>query len=238
MEYKTRGEYISALEKALAGKDIPDADKMVLDIKNFFFKRNRQSVGDTEIISMLPDPEELVAQYDGKEYADKRALKKSGSAGILKRFGISLLSIFAVIFGVLLYAIFFVMLLSGILSIAAAVVFQLGILDSLPAQVMNLIEQVPYEMFENNPVGTVYLIASGIFMLFLSSTVLKALLRLRRKYHTWTLKKISGCYRLPVTLDDVYSKFWRGCVYIFLPLSMIVALVSLMMLIMGVDFTF
>ena len=37
MEYKTRGEYISALEQALAGKDIPDADKMVTDIKNYFF---------------------------------------------------------------------------------------------------------------------------------------------------------------------------------------------------------
>ena len=66
----------------------------------------------------------------------------------------------------------------------------------------------------------------------------KALRRLRKKYHTWTLKKISGCYRLPVTLDDVYSRAWRLCVYIFLPLSMIVALVSMMMLIMGVDFIF
>ena len=41
-----------------------------------------------------------------------------------------------------------------------------------------------------------------------------------------------------MTLDDVYSRAWRLCVYIFLPLSMIVALVSMMMLIMGVDFTF
>ena len=81
MEYKTRGEYISALEQALAGKDIPDADKMVTDIKNYFFKRNRQSVGDTEIISTLPDPETLAAQYQGKEYSNKRALKKNGSAG-------------------------------------------------------------------------------------------------------------------------------------------------------------
>ena len=39
-------------------------------------------------------------------------------------------------------------------------------------------------------------------------------------------------------LDDVYSRAWRLCVYIFLPLSMIVALVSMMMLIMGVDFIF
>ena len=100
MEYKTRGEYISALEQALAGKDIPDADKMVTDIKNYFFKRNRQSVGDTEIISTLPDPETLAAQYQGKEYGNKRALKKNGSAGFFKRFGIFFVSLFAVISGI------------------------------------------------------------------------------------------------------------------------------------------
>ena len=38
MEYKTRGEYINALEAALEGKNIPDADKMVTDIRNYFFK--------------------------------------------------------------------------------------------------------------------------------------------------------------------------------------------------------
>lgn len=238
MDYKTRGEYVSALEKALVDKDVPDADKMVLDIKNYFFKRNRQSIGDTEIIATLPAPEELAAQYAGKEYTNTRALKKTGSTGFFKRFGISLLSIFAVLFGFLLYVGFLITLLAGILSIVAAVIFQMDLLDSLPAQVVGLIEQVPYQMFENNTVGTVYLVASGIFMLLLSGTALKALNRLRKKYHTWTLKKISGCFRLPVSLDDVYSKLWRFCVYLFLPLSMIVALVCLMMLIMGVEFTF
>lgn len=238
MEYKTRGEYISALEQALAGKDIPDADKMVTDIKNYFFKRNRQSVGDTEIISTLPDPETLAAQYQGKEYSNKRALKKNGSAGFFKRFGIFFVSLFAVIFGLVLYLGFLAMFLAGILSIALGVIFQMNLVDSLPAQVMSVLENAPYEIFENNPVGVIFLVASGIFLLLLSGTALKALRRLRKKYHTWTLKKISGCYRLPVTLDDVYSRAWRLCVYIFLPLSMIVALVSMMMLIMGVDFTF
>ena len=32
MEYKTRGEYVSALEKALTDKDVSDADKMIQDI--------------------------------------------------------------------------------------------------------------------------------------------------------------------------------------------------------------
>ena len=238
MEYKTRGEYISALEQALAGKDIPDADKMVTDIKNYFFKRNRQSVGDTEIISTLPDPETLAAQYQGKEYSNKRALKKNGSAGFFKRFGIFFVSLFAVIFGLVLYLGFLAMFLAGILSIALGVIFQMNLVDSLPAQVMSILEIAPYEIFENNPIGVLFLVAAGIFLLLLSGTALKALRRLRKKYHTWTLKKISGCYRLPVMLDDVYSRAWRLCVYIFLPLSMIVALVSMMMLIMGVDFIF
>ena len=193
MEYKTRGEYISALEQALAGKDIPDADKMVTDIKNYFFKRNRQSVGDTEIISTLPDPETLAAQYQGKEYGNKRALKKNGSAGFFKRFGIFFVSLFAVIFGLVLYLGFLAMFLAGILSIALGVIFQMNLVDSLPAQVMSILENAPYEIFENNPVGVLFLVAAGIFLLLLSGTALKALRRLRKKYHTWTLKKISGC---------------------------------------------
>ena len=63
MEYKTRGEYINALEAALEGKNIPDADKMVTDIRNYFFKCNHQSIGDTEVIQTLPAPEVLAKQY-------------------------------------------------------------------------------------------------------------------------------------------------------------------------------
>ena len=173
MEYKTRGEYISALEQALAGKDIPDADKMVTDIKNYFFKRNRQSVGDTEIISTLPDPETLAAQYQGKEYSNKRALKKNGSAGFFKRFGIFFVSLFAVIFGLVLYLGFLAMFLAGLLSIALGVIFQMNLVDSLPAQVMSVLENAPYEIFENNPVGVIFLVAAGIFLLLLSGTVVK-----------------------------------------------------------------
>lgn len=238
MEYKTRGEYVSALEKALADKDVSDADKMIQDIKNYFFKRNRQSIGDTEIIEDLPAPEALAAQYDGKSYSDKRALKKNGSAGIIKRFGIALLTFFMVILGLVVSLVFFLMFVSGILSIVAAVIFQMGWLSMIPGQLMHYIEMAPYEIFENNPVGVLFLVSSGIFLLLLSGTALKALRRLRKKYHTWTLKKISGCFRLPVNLDDVYSRAWRICVYIFLPLSMIVALVTMVMLILGVDFTF
>ena len=238
LEYKTRGEYVSALEAALADKEIQGADKMVTDIKNYFFKRNRQSIGDTEIIATLPAPEELAAQYEGKEYDNPRALKKNGSAGFFKRFGIFLLTVVAVVLGLIVSVAFFLIFLAGLLSVVSAVVFQMGWTSMLPAQVMTIVEKVPYQAFENNPVGSVFLVSAGIFLLLLSGTALKALRRLRKKYHTWTLKKISGCFRLPVTLDDVYSKAWRICVYIFLPLSMIAALVSMMMLIMGVDFTF
>lgn len=238
MDYKTRGEYVAALEKALADKGVVDADKIISDIKNYFFKRNRQSIGDTEIIAMLPDPEVLAAQYEGKEYSNPRALKKSGQTGVFKRFGIFLLTLVAVILGLVLSIGFFVVLLAGILSIVLAVLFQMNLIGSLPAPVMSLLDMIPYEMFENNPVGVIFLVSSGIFLILLSGTALKALRRLRKKYHTWTLKKLSGCFRLPVTLDDVYSKLWRFSVYIFLPLSMIAALVSMMMLIMGVDFTF
>lgn len=238
MDYKTRGEYISALEKALAGKNIVDADKMVTDIKNYFFKRNRQSIGDTEIIATLPDPETLAAQYEGKEYTNPRALKKSGSAGFFKRFGIFILTFVMVVVGLVLSIAFFLMLLVGILSLVGALSIYMGWIDMLPEQVLSVVELIPYQIFENNPIGLVSLVSSGIFLILLSGTALKALRRLRKKYHTWTLKKISGCFRLPVTLDDVYSKAWRICVYIFLPLSMIVGLVSMMMMILGVDFTF
>lgn len=238
MDYKTRGEYISALEKALAGKNIVDADKMVTDIKNYFFKRNRQSIGDTEIIATLPDPETLAAQYEGKEYTNPRALKKSGSAGFFKRFSIFILTFVMVVVGLVLSIAFFLMLLAGILSLVGALSIYMGWIDMLPEQVLSVVELIPYQIFENNPIGLVSLVSSGIFLILLSGTALKALRRLRKKYHTWTLKKISGCFRLPVTLDDVYSKAWRICVYIFLPLSMIVGLVSMMMMILGVDFTF
>ncbi|MEE0509657.1 MAG: DUF1700 domain-containing protein [Peptococcaceae bacterium] len=238
MDYKTRGEYVSALENALADKNVIDADKMVTDIKNYFFKRNRQSIGDTEIIASLPDPEVLAAQYEGKEYTNTRALKKNGSAGFFKRFGIFLLSVIMVVVGLVISIGFFLMLLAGVLSLAGALCIYMGWIDTLPSQIMTIVDMVPYQMFENNPIGLVALVSSGIFLLLLSGTALKALRRLRKKYHTWTLKKISGCFRLPVTLDDVYSKAWRVCVYIFLPLSMIVALVSFMMMILGVDFTF
>ena len=144
----------------------------------------------------------------------------------------------AVVLGLIVSVAFFLIFLAGLLSVVSAVVFQMGWTSMLPAQVMTIVEKVPYQAFENNPVGIVFLVSAGIFLLLLSGTALKALRRLRKKYHTWTLKKISGCFRLPVTLDDVYSKAWRICVYIFLPLSMIAALVSMMMLIMGVDFTF
>lgn len=238
IDYKTRGEYISALEKALAGKNIVDADKMVTDIKNYFFKRNRQSIGDTEIIATLPDPETLAAQYEGKEYTNPRALKKSGNAGFFKRFGIFILTFVMVVVGLVLSIAFFLMLLAGILSLVGALSIYMGWIDMLPEQVLSVVELIPYQIFENNPIGLVSLVSSGIFLILLSGTALKALRRLRKKYHTWTLKKISGCFRLPVTLDDVYSKAWRICVYIFLPLSMIVGLVSMMMMILGVDFTF
>ena len=238
MEYKTRGEYISALEHALVGKDIPDADKLVTDVKNYFFKRNRQSIGDTEIISSLPTPETLAAQYDGKEYANPRALKKNGSAGFFKRFGIFLLTLIAVILGLVLTLFFLVLLLGGLAALALAVIGQMQLFDRLPGVVMNALNVLPYEAVTDNTVGIVFLVSAGIFLLLLSGTALKALRRLRKKYHNWTLAKISGCFRLPVTLDDVYSKAWRVCVYIFLPLSMIVGLVSLMMMVMGVSFTF
>ncbi|MEE0435347.1 MAG: DUF1700 domain-containing protein [Peptococcaceae bacterium] len=238
MAYKTRGEYVSALEQALEGKNVVDADMMISDIKKFFFNRNRQSIGDTEIINMLPEPETLAAQYENKEYNNRRALKKSGSAGIIKRAGIALLTLFAVVLGFLLTVGFALMFVLGVLAVIAAVIFQMGWFDSLPSQVVAVIDVLPYQAFENNPVGVIFLVASGIFLLLLSGTALKALRRLREKYHTWTLKKISGCFRLPVTLDDVYSKGWRICVYIFLPLSMIVALVTMVMLVLGVNFTF
>lgn len=238
MEYKTRGEYVSALEKALTDKDVSDADKMIQDIKNYFFKRNRQSIGDTEIIESLPDPETLAAQYDGKCYTDKRALKKSGGAGVFKRFGIALLTLFMVILGLVMSVVFYALLIAGVIAIALAVIFRMGWMGALPGQVVGVIEMLPYELFAESPVGVIFLVAAGIFLILLAGTAIKALRRLRRKYHTWTLKKISGCFRLPVNLDDVYSKAWRVLVYIFLPLSMIVALVTLGMLILGVDFTF
>ncbi|MEE0228963.1 MAG: hypothetical protein UEJ45_00445, partial [Peptococcaceae bacterium] len=94
MEYKTRGEYINALEAALESKNIPDADKMVTDIRNYFFKCNHQSIGDTEVIQTLPAPEVLAKQYEGKEYTNTRVLKKKGSAKFFKRLGIFLLTCF------------------------------------------------------------------------------------------------------------------------------------------------
>ncbi|MDO4281613.1 MAG: DUF1700 domain-containing protein [Peptococcaceae bacterium] len=237
MEYTTRGEYMNALEQALEGRDIPDANKMLTDIKNYFFKRNLQSVGDTEIISTLPDPFALAEQYDGKTYSDKRALKKNGSAGIVKRFFIGILTIFATILGVVFFISFLASLVGGIASIVMGVLYFVsgdgiaGVVNSYTGVDMNTV-------FANRFVGVANLISSGLFAFLLSVTALKALWRLRKKYHTWTLKKISGCFRLPVSVDDVYSKGWRILVYIFLPLSLIVSVLTLAMTIFGVSFTF
>lgn len=237
MEYKTRSEYINALESALVGKDIPDADQMVTDIKNYFFKRNHQSIGDTEVIQTLPAPEELAAQYDGKAYTNPRLLKKTGSAKFFKRLGIFLLTFFMVILGLATTLAFFAMLVGGVALIASAVIFQFGFMDMLPQAIVTVLEYGPTHVFEGNPVGNVFLVSTGVFLILLSGTILKALRRLKKKYHTWTLKKISGCFRLPVTLDDVYSKAWRVSVYIFLPISMVLALVTAGMMILGVNFT-
>lgn len=237
MEYKTRGEYLEALEKALEGKNIPDADQMVTDIKNYFFKRNRQSIGDTEVIQTLPAPEALAEQYDGKAYANKRVLKKTGSAKFFKRLGIFLLTCLMVILGVTTSLAFLAVLLGGVALIASGVIFQFDLLEMLPEQVVAVFSFGPEHLFENNPVGTVFLVSAGIFMILIAGTALKALRRLKKKYHTWTLKKISGCFRLPVSLDDVYSKTWRISVYVLLPISMVLALVTAGMMILGVNFT-
>lgn len=237
MEYKTRGEYINALEAALEGKNIPDADKMVTDIRNYFFKCNHQSIGDTEVIQTLPAPEVLAKQYEGKEYTNTRVLKKKGSAKFFKRLGIFLLTCFMVILGFATSIAFLAMLLGGVGLIASAIIFQFNLLEMLPGQVVAVFEYGPVHLFEGNPVAIIFLVASGIFLILISGTALKALRRLKKKYHTWTLKKLSGCFRLPVSLDDVYSKSWRISVYVLLPISMVVALVTAGMMILGVNFT-
>ena len=171
MEYKTRGEYLEALEKALEGKNIPDADQMVTDIKNYFFKRNRQSIGDTEVIQTLPE------QYDGKAYANKRVLKKTGSAKFFKRLGIFLLTCLMVLLGVTTSLAFLAVLLGGVALIASGVIFQFDLLEMLPEQVVAVFSFGPEHLFENNPVGTVFLVSAGIFMILIAGTALKALRR-------------------------------------------------------------
>ena len=235
MKYKSRGEYITALEAAMEGKDIPEAEKIVMDIKNYFFECNHKSIGDTEVINKLPDPEVLATQYDGKEYSNVRALKKSGSAKFFKRLGIFLLTVCSVVLGVTFFVGFLLMLLFGLLAIASAIIFQTGVTDVLPSNIVSLLEYLPYQLFENSITGTVFLVSLGVFSIVIAITALKALWRFKKKYHTWTLKKISGCYRLPVTLDDVYSKAWRVCVYITIPISLILTLLTAGMMILGVN---
>ena len=237
MEYMTRGEYMNALAHALADRDVADADYMSADFKYYFFKQNSLGIGDTEIIQSLPDPGALADQSDGKEYGNRSLLKKTGSAGVFKRFVIGLLSFFAVLMGVITTVISYAAVLIGILAIALSAVYAFHLNAMLPAPILGLVEKVPIGILADSTAGLLAIASGGVFLIVLFATIIKAMHRLRKKYHTWTLKQISGCFRLPVSLDDVYSKGWRTMVYILLPLSMIVSVVCAGMLILGIGFT-
>lgn len=237
MKYMTRGEYINALGHALAQRDVVDADIMIAEFKYYFFKQNSLGIGDTEVIQSLPDPEALAQEYDGKEYSNRRALKKSGSMGAVGRFGLGILTFFAGFFGLVTTLISYAAILAGALLLVLATIYAFHLDGILPDIVMGVLSQVPIGIFSQSMVGLLSMASAGVFLILLFVTIAKALHRLRQKYHNWTLEKISGCFRLPVCLDDVYSKVWRALVYILMPLSLITAAITAGMLILGINFT-
>ena len=139
--------------------------------------------------------------------------------------------------GVITTVISYAAVLIGILAIALSAVYAFHLNAMLPAPILGLVEKVPIGILADSTAGLLAIASGGVFLIVLFATIIKAMHRLRKKYHTWTLKQISGCFRLPVSLDDVYSKGWRTMVYILLPLSMIVSVVCAGMLILGIGFT-
>lgn len=244
LTYKTKDEYLGALEKAAAEKEVKDASNMVSDFKKFFDRRGKEFEGDLEVISRLPLPETLADQYAGCTWGKRRAVRKEGRAGFFKRFGVSLIS--AVLH--LLYFLFYVVLgigaVAGIGAVLVVACYQLKWVESVPAEVLNLygmlpanilhgLDRVPWQHMLQSWSGAIFLIATGVFAFFLFGTILKGMRRLMKRYRNWSLSVISGRFRLPVSMDYIYSTPWRVLTYVLLPISMVAAIASGFLLWLG-----
>lgn len=236
LNYKTQETYLEALRQKCEEKNVSDTDTIVTDFQKYFAKKNKECIGDMEVIKELPDPDELASQYENKSYTSRKQLMKAGSAGTGKRLGIGVLSLLLRIFSVCAYLVFIAFFAFGVCCVAAAVIFQIDMTASLPDIVLNQIEALPYEAFANYKEGIIFLVAVGIFSILISGTLIKSLRYTMKKYRNWVLRTISGCYRLPVSLHNIHSKVWRVLVYIFVPLSLITFIVMGVMLFFGLEF--
>lgn len=236
LTYKTQDTYIEALQHACEEKNVSDTDEMIKDFRKYFEKKNKEYIGDMEVIKSLPEAEAIASQYENKAYCNKRQLMKEGSAGGGKRFGIGLLSVLVRLFSLIGYVALIALLFAGLASIAVAGIFQFGFNTMLPQEIQAFSATYPSDVFVNYLEGRIFLVALGIFIFFLAGTLIQSLRCSIKKYRHWVLRSISGCYRLPVSLHNIHSKLWRVLVYIFVPLSLVVLIVTGIMVFFGISF--
>lgn len=237
LTYKTKDEYLDALRKAAGEQGVKDASRMVSDFRKYFNRRRKEYEGDMEVISRLPLPETLAAQYAGCTWGKRRAVRKEGRAGAGKRFGIFLMNIFVYVVYAVLYLVLALGVLAGLLTVIAVAAWQMNWMNGMPDAVNDLYLLLPNSVLQwinglsvgdwmSSPSGSIFLISVSVFVFFLFGTLLKGMRRLMKRYRNWTLTVISGRFRLPVSMEYVYSTPWRVLTYVLLPLSIVGAVAS------------
>lgn len=243
LAYKTKEEYLAALAKLAEENEVLNRERMLRDYEKFFHKKHKAYMGDTDIIGLLPNPEQLAEQYAGRSYTNTKMLLKSGGISAGKRFQtnlgywivrffsllVSVLSILLIVKGLFLLGLS-LLVLSGYKEIVISFVstIMLWLPESIVAPVKDFIPG-----FFDNIFAVIFMASVGVFFIFFFSLILKAFLRINKKIKRWRLIKISGCFRLPIYSDDLYSWPWRILSYVFLPLSLIGAIVSGTMMFFG-----